>query len=267
MFRHWLQTISTSCYRGPMFSCSPEFGCAQALHTSKRPIFHLSPTCRHVSLQCGATHPMCFAHFPFFGCSKTLSPAMCREMSRIGRARLLQILHLWPCDAEWHWHQHDRRHLWRSGLSKRHSLTSIPRFSQLHVPLQDLQKPTKLYCKYLSSLKLMLHRTSCVVGLIEPSTRKNCAVRVQAFHKTWKPLGLKTNRKNVSDPSKLIMLTKLLSLPLVEIIAAVYLGSLRSTQVLLEILQHSRMVVGLKLDKLDRDFEEHVFGNFVTLKF
>ena len=113
----------------------------------------------------------------------------------------------------------------------------------------------------------MLHRTSCVVVLFEASTRKNGAGRAQAFQKTWKPLGLKTSRKNVFDPSQINMLTNVLSLPLVEIIAAVYLGSLTSTQVLLEILQHSRTAVGLKLDKLDRDFEEHVFGNFETLKF
>jgi hypothetical protein len=187
-----------------------EFGCAHALPTSKRPFY----TCSHLSLQCGATHPMCFASFVFFGCSNTLSPAICWEMSRIGRAMLLQIFQLWPCDAEWwRWHQHDLRHLWRGKLGKRHSLASIPRFSQLQAPLKDLQKSTILYPKYLSSLKLMLRRRSCVVVLFEPSTRKTNAVRVQGFQKTLKPLVVKTSRKDVFDPSQLIMLTNCLVCP------------------------------------------------------
>ena len=151
-------------------------------------------------------HIPCALQF-FCSLANTLSPAICWEMSRIGRAMLLQILQLWPCDAEWHWHQHDLRHLWRGKLGKRQSLASIPRFSQLQAPLKDLQKRFILYRKYLSSLKLMLHRTSCVVVLFEPSTRKTNAVRVQGFQKTLKPLGLKTSRKNVFDPSHLITLT------------------------------------------------------------
>ena len=161
---------------------------------------------------------------------------------------LLQLLQLWPCDAGWHWHQHDQRYLWRGKCSKRYSLGSILRFSELQAPLKDLQKASVLYGEYLSSLKLTLHHTSCFVVLFEPSASTKTAARAWGFQETLKPLGFKTSRKNVFDPSQLIMLTKLPSVPRVEIKAVVYFGSLTANQVPIEILQHGRTAVGLKLD-------------------
>ena len=159
-----------------------EFGYAHALPTSKRPFY----TCRHLSLRCGATHPMCFAIFLFFG-------------KHIESSNILRNVENWPRDVAADFAVVGMR--CRVALASTWPKTSVARQirqtaqSRIHSPFQPapsaVEGPTKKI--FIVSQISVFPKTPCCIAQVvwlcslNHHLEKQMLCEFRVFRKLWSP--------------------------------------------------------------------------------